>query len=126
MIPHRGSQTFISTIGHLDARLDLKFLTQGDFKPQLGNRALMDLCIMSSKLAYENPKLIQNVVTTRWNMHFVHFYDCWNGNTNHCIINLSTVKILYFNFCYYAFSYLLASSFHRFPETDVHSSFHSM
>lgn len=81
MIPQRGSQTFISTIGHLDGRLDLKFATEGEFKPQLGNRALMDLCIMSSKLAYENPKLVQNVVTTRWKMHFVDFYDCWNGIT---------------------------------------------
>ncbi|CAK8544991.1 unnamed protein product [Lathyrus sativus] len=78
VIPQRGSQTFVSTIGHLDARLDLKFLTQGQFKPQLRNRDLMDLCIMSSKLAYENPKLVQDIVTSRWNMHFVDFYDCWN------------------------------------------------
>lgn len=79
VIPDRGSQSFVSTIGHLDARLDLQ-TTNGDeaFQPQMGNRALMDLCIMSSKIAYENPKLIKNVVNRHWNMHFVDFYDCWN------------------------------------------------
>jgi hypothetical protein len=77
VLPERGSLTFVSTIGQLDARVDLE---KQPFKPQLGNRAaLMDLCIMSSKLAYENPLFIQNVVNLRWMMHFVAFYDCWNG-----------------------------------------------
>jgi hypothetical protein len=79
VLPDRGSQTFVSTIGQLDARVDLQFMDKQPFKPQLGNRALMDLCIMSSKLAYENPLFIQNVVNLRWMMHFVAFYDCWNG-----------------------------------------------
>jgi hypothetical protein len=79
VLPDRGSQTFVSTIGQLDARVDLQFMDKQPFKPQLGNRALMDLCIMSSKLAYENPLFIQNVVNLRWMMHFVGFYDCWNG-----------------------------------------------
>jgi hypothetical protein len=78
VLPERGSQTFVSTIGQLDARVDLE---KQPFKPQLGNRALMDLCIMSSKLAYENPLFIQNVVNLRWMMHFVAFYDCWNGKS---------------------------------------------
>ncbi|XP_045794833.1 triacylglycerol lipase OBL1 [Trifolium pratense] len=83
VLPERGSQTFVSTIGQLDARVDLQFMTTEEeeepfFKPQLGNRALMDLCIMSSKLAYENPRFIQNVVNLRWMMHFVDFYHCWN------------------------------------------------
>jgi len=87
-IPERGSQSFVSTIGHLDSRLHLQ-TTNGDgtFQPQMGNRALMDLCIMSSKIAYENPKLIKNVVNHHWNMHFVDFYHCWNGmyNVLYCI-----------------------------------------
>lgn len=33
---------------------------------ELGNRALMDLCIMASKLAYENEKVVRNVVVQCW------------------------------------------------------------
>lgn len=106
VVPERGSKTFMSTIGHLDDRFDLKFVWEekgAAFKPQMGNRALMELCIMSSKLAYENPQLIRNIVNRHWKvtfsnsllfskfilysllsfnlqMHFVDFYDCWNGN----------------------------------------------
>ncbi|KAH7546981.1 hypothetical protein FEM48_Zijuj01G0258700 [Ziziphus jujuba var. spinosa] len=85
VVPQRGSETFISTIGHIDGRIDLyKGKSEGDvdfngsvseetrLRVELGNRALMDLCIMASKLAYENAKVIRNV------MHFVDFYDCWN------------------------------------------------
>lgn len=72
---------------------------------ELGNRALLDFCMMSSKLSYENEKVIRNVVTLHWKacyspslplfilfiplllcncflfaqMHFVDFYNCWNG-----------------------------------------------
>nr|ADJ67993.1 triacylglycerol lipase [Ricinus communis] len=90
VIPQRGTDTFISTIGHLDGRIDLykaeNLLEQIDdcnpveenIKPKMGHRALMDLCIMASKLAYENAKVVQNVVVHHWKMHFVDFYDCWN------------------------------------------------
>ncbi|GFQ08136.1 lipase [Phtheirospermum japonicum] len=74
-MPERGSETFISAIGHLDGRLDL-------FKEishiEMGNRALMDICMMASKLAYENDKVVKNVVDLHWKMHFVAFYNCWN------------------------------------------------
>ncbi|KAF5733460.1 putative Triacylglycerol lipase [Tripterygium wilfordii] len=65
-IPKRGTETFISTIGQIDGRIDLyraKYLVEevGDsayeereMKVEPGSRALMDLCIMASKLAYEN------------------------------------------------------------------------
>ncbi|KAF3451937.1 hypothetical protein FNV43_RR08033 [Rhamnella rubrinervis] len=79
VVPQRGTETFISTIGHIDGRIDL-FMGKSSgedvngsvsgetrLKIELGNRAFMDLCIMASKLAYENAK-----------MHFVDFYDCWN------------------------------------------------
>ncbi|XP_051119090.1 triacylglycerol lipase OBL1 isoform X2 [Andrographis paniculata] len=87
VMPKRGSETFISAIGHLDSRIDLfdvkTLSTQPEFEDkkwqlELGSRALMDLCMMASKLAYENAKVVRNVVDLHWKMHFVGFYNCWN------------------------------------------------
>ncbi|KAK4267117.1 hypothetical protein QN277_023944 [Acacia crassicarpa] len=93
VVPRRGTDTFISTIGHLDRRIDLyrgqelakAIIGGGDsmqrksiIKPEFGNRAFMDLCMMASKLAYENAKVIKNIVNHHWKMHFLDFYDCWN------------------------------------------------
>lgn len=79
-MPKRDSETFISAIGHLDGRVDLykidkqsKEINENDSDDnkvwqnvELGNRALMDLCMMSSKLAYENDKVVRNVVDLHW------------------------------------------------------------
>lgn len=75
MIPQRGTQSFLSTIGHLDGRIDLykgRYLVEqltgaSDMEEtsmnlELGNRALMDLCVMASKLAYENAEVVKYVV----------------------------------------------------------------
>lgn len=85
MVPRRGTETFISTIGHLDGRLDLykgrelvrANIVNGDsihresiFKPEMGSKALMDLCIMASKLAYENAKVIKRVVDHHWKVSY--------------------------------------------------------
>ncbi|KAJ4844088.1 hypothetical protein Tsubulata_027518 [Turnera subulata] len=90
VIPQRDTETFISTIGHLDGRIDLygaqKLLgtldahvsAENPIEAETGNRALMDLCILASKLAYENAKVVRNVIVQHWKMHFVAFYDCWN------------------------------------------------
>ncbi|KAI9117766.1 hypothetical protein K1719_011181 [Acacia pycnantha] len=93
VVPRRGTYTFVSTIGHLDRKIDLyrgqelakAIIGGGDsmqrksiIKPEFGNRALMDLCMMASKLAYENAKVIKNIVNHHWKMHFLDFYDCWN------------------------------------------------
>jgi hypothetical protein len=76
--PQRDTETFISTIGHLDGRIDLyrdeNLLEQLDNSvsaekiatKEIGNRALMDLCIMASKLAYENAKVVQSTVVQHW------------------------------------------------------------
>ncbi|XP_037497425.1 triacylglycerol lipase OBL1-like [Jatropha curcas] len=90
-IPRRGSENFISTIGQLDGRIDLYrtvILSEkvddsistdvNNIKADLGNRYLMDLSIMASKLVYENEKVIKHVVERHWKMHFVDFYNCWN------------------------------------------------
>ncbi|XP_041016415.1 triacylglycerol lipase OBL1 [Juglans microcarpa x Juglans regia] len=91
VLPQRDTGTFISTIGHLDGRIDLykgqSFLQEeeGDavfrersIRVEIGNRNLMDLCIMASKLAYENAEVVRNIVLHHWKMHFVKFYNCWN------------------------------------------------
>ncbi|KAM7480675.1 hypothetical protein LguiA_028888 [Lonicera macranthoides] len=90
VIPQRGSETFISAIGHLDGRIDLyknDLIVEGKDDPSFGergfqiqieNRVLMDLSMMASKLAYENPNVVRNVVNQHWKMHFVDFYNCWN------------------------------------------------
>ncbi|KAF5466260.1 hypothetical protein F2P56_016203 [Juglans regia] len=91
VLPRRDTETFISTIGHLDGRIDLykgQSLLQeeeGDavfrersIRVEIGNRNLMDLCIMASKLAYENAEVVRNIVLHHWKMHFVKFYNCWN------------------------------------------------
>ncbi|XP_023526823.1 uncharacterized protein LOC111790207 isoform X1 [Cucurbita pepo subsp. pepo] len=90
VVPQRGTDTFISTIGLLDGRMNLlneeqilegatdSVYEERGFRLEMGNRTLMDLCIMASKLSYENEKVIQNVVLRRWKMHFVGFYNCWN------------------------------------------------
>ena len=79
MVPERGTETFISTIGQLDGRINLYkgeslaenivasvYTEKTTTEEELGNRALMDLCIMASKLAYENAKVIREIVTDHW------------------------------------------------------------
>ncbi|CAN0877808.1 Triacylglycerol lipase OBL1 [Linum grandiflorum] len=82
VIPERGSETFISTIGHLDGRIDLfngaAAVRDQDFTFESNPEPLMDLCIMASKLAYENAKVVHSVVSLHWKMHFVGFFNCWN------------------------------------------------
>ncbi|KAL6495980.1 Triacylglycerol lipase obl1 [Orobanche gracilis] len=90
VMPERGSETFISAIGHLDGRVDLfktetfsEDISHGVFETnklpwEMGNPVLMDVCMMASKLAYENEKVVKNVVNIHWKMHFVAFYNCWN------------------------------------------------
>ncbi|XP_050234292.1 triacylglycerol lipase OBL1-like [Mercurialis annua] len=96
-IPKKGTENFLSTIGHLDGRIDLYKTTilsekvddsiaadvsnvksELGIRSELGNRYLMDLCIMAAKLVYENEKVVQNVVERHWKMHFAAFYNCWN------------------------------------------------
>lgn len=88
IIPQRDSETFRSAIGYLDPRLDLDkreiTVLNGDCNSgtaiiQAGSRYCAEVCVMASKLAYENELFVRNVVTKRWKMHFVEFFDCWNN-----------------------------------------------
>ena len=71
VMPQRGSETFISAIGHLDGRINLyksNYLVEGasGLQVEIGNRTVMDLCMMASKLAYENANVVRNVVNLHW------------------------------------------------------------
>lgn len=88
VMPHRGSETFISAIGHLDGRIDLytnNSLVEGisesasggkGLQSESGNRVLMDLCMMASKLAYENTKVVSNVVNYHWKARSSPLFLC--------------------------------------------------
>ncbi|XP_021720363.1 uncharacterized protein LOC110688007 [Chenopodium quinoa] len=85
VIPERGTTTFVSSIGHLDGRIDLNKTdnfgegsSSSNSRIEIENKSLMDLCVMASKLAYENASVVKEVVVNHWKMHFVEFYDGWN------------------------------------------------
>lgn len=81
--------TFVSTLGQLDGRISLfkewNFVehlegidsvnsgSSGKVEIELGSRGLMDLCVMASKLAYENAKVVENVVDLHWKASFVKY-----------------------------------------------------
>ncbi|CAL9026751.1 unnamed protein product [Prunus brigantina] len=72
-MPGKSSRTFVSFIGHLDKRVELdrniKF-TDGNY-----NAAL---CMMASKISYENKFYIETTVQDHWKMEFLGSYDFWN------------------------------------------------
>ncbi|KAM3390455.1 hypothetical protein ACQJBY_012198 [Aegilops geniculata] len=71
--PDRSSASYRSLTGLIDRRVDLdRSLAPGD------SRHHAALCVMASKVAYENEAFIRDVVTRRWQMEFVKFYNCWN------------------------------------------------
>ncbi|KAG0476193.1 hypothetical protein HPP92_013034 [Vanilla planifolia] len=83
VIPQRESPDFLSLIAHIDGRYELnRTFFIGDI-PALEPIPGVDinplsLCMMASKLSYENAAVIVNQVEKRWKMHFVRFFDCWN------------------------------------------------
>ena len=51
----------------------------------MGNKSLMDLCIMASKLAYENANVVEEVVVNRWKASILSFsliYQKGNSETS--------------------------------------------
>eukprot|EP01018_Ginkgo_biloba_P001333 Gb_19947 [translate_table: standard] len=86
VIPEKATDTYLSMIGHLDNRVYLNGRVL-DVPPvyanvEAGSRFCADLCIMASKLVYENENVVKNAVTNNWKMHFVDFFNFWNGAPN--------------------------------------------
>ncbi|KAJ1698566.1 hypothetical protein LUZ63_007078 [Rhynchospora breviuscula] len=87
-VPERDSEKYLSVVGYLDRRIELhKFYTEsnreeirkpGELPLQMEGEVMMDLCIMASKIVYENANVVQSIVNQNWKMHFVEFYDFWN------------------------------------------------
>ncbi|KAL6651549.1 hypothetical protein ACP70R_010474 [Stipagrostis hirtigluma subsp. patula] len=75
--PDTSSPTYRSLTGLIDRRVDL----DRSIEPT-DSRHDAALCVMASKLAYENEAFIRNVVTSNWQMEFVRFYNCWNEFQN--------------------------------------------
>ncbi|RLM66466.1 hypothetical protein C2845_PM16G22570 [Panicum miliaceum] len=75
--PDRSSPTYRSVTGLIDRRADM----DRSIKPT-DSRFDAALCVMASKLAYENEAFIRNVVTSHWQLEFVRFYNCWNEFQN--------------------------------------------
>uniref|UniRef100_A0A0D3G147 Fungal lipase-type domain-containing protein n=1 Tax=Oryza barthii TaxID=65489 RepID=A0A0D3G147_9ORYZ len=75
--PDRKSASYRSITGLIDPRVDLeRSITPAD------SRYHAALCVMASKVAYENEAFIRDVVTRRWQMEFVQFFNCWNEFEN--------------------------------------------
>ncbi|KAK8480479.1 hypothetical protein V6N13_126927 [Hibiscus sabdariffa] len=82
VIPKRGSGSYISIFGQMDKRVDLykakKLVgelheSQGIAQLEFSVPETMDLCMMASKLAYENAQVIENVVLHHWKASFPPF-----------------------------------------------------
>ncbi|KAI5067981.1 hypothetical protein GOP47_0016326 [Adiantum capillus-veneris] len=43
-----------------------------------GIKNMADVCVMASKIAYENERVIKKAVEETWKMNFVQYFDCWN------------------------------------------------
>jgi len=92
VFPNTEADNYLSIVGQLDPRCDLYVNTtkaaKADSKradalvfpdEDVGARATADVCVMAAKLAYENPAVVERVVKDVWGMHFVKFYNSWNG-----------------------------------------------
>ncbi|XP_024543842.1 uncharacterized protein LOC9654181 isoform X1 [Selaginella moellendorffii] len=91
VMPVEGSENYWSIVGMLDPRLELMTESSDDQKLQKsegssffevvpGSKVVADVCIMASKLAYENPAVVNKVVTQIWKMCLVNVFECINKN----------------------------------------------
>ncbi|KAJ7557290.1 hypothetical protein O6H91_05G120800 [Diphasiastrum complanatum] len=92
--PSDDPSRYYSLIGHLDWRTTLdrdlavehvgrstvdRTISKTLFpETKRGPLLMAELCVMSSKLAYENAEVIERIVKAEWKMDFVGQYDCWN------------------------------------------------
>ncbi|KAL1316252.1 hypothetical protein HN51_068477 [Arachis hypogaea] len=72
VVPDRKSSKFLSFIGNLDYRMRLGTMKREDC------RYYVYLAMMASKASYENEAFLEDIVTNKWEMEYVGFYNCWN------------------------------------------------
>ncbi|XP_051150856.1 triacylglycerol lipase OBL1-like [Andrographis paniculata] len=70
--PDKESERFASLVGNLDKRLNL------DTKMVVREEYFAALAMMGAKLSYENQSFVQKVVSNRWQMELLGFYNFWN------------------------------------------------
>lgn len=81
--PHQEDEDYYCLTGLLDPRQEL-CLQEGilsdvtNLGSDAGMKGMADVCVMSSKLSYENENVIKKVVEQVWKMNFVEYFDCWN------------------------------------------------
>ncbi|KAL0450351.1 UNVERIFIED_CONTAM: Lipase [Sesamum latifolium] len=73
VVPSKNSASFLSTIGHLDNRVEL----DKNIKPG-SNKYFATLSAMASKLAYENDELTKVTVEKTWKMEMLGTYSFWD------------------------------------------------
>ncbi|XP_043695373.1 triacylglycerol lipase OBL1-like [Telopea speciosissima] len=84
VIPNTNSADYQSIIGCIDDRKSLQNTYLSSLQmAKISAHAIkfinpLDLCIMASKVAYENEAYVKDIATNYWKMHFVGFYNCWN------------------------------------------------
>jgi len=72
--PDKNSSDFRSIIGILDRRIQL----DTDIKPADNSKYHAHLSIMAAKIAYENENAIKTIVTDKWKMEFLKYFNCYN------------------------------------------------
>ncbi|XP_023543970.1 uncharacterized protein LOC111803685 isoform X1 [Cucurbita pepo subsp. pepo] len=73
IIPDSSSAEYLSIIGHLDSRVRL------DEKIKAGDVNYFGaLCMMASKLVYENEAYVTQTVNHVWKMELLGFFNFWN------------------------------------------------
>lgn len=78
VFPLIGNENFVSPIGHLDSRRDLNDVDLSDFASGVIDawrkglhKPLLDLCMMASKLAYENKLALKSTVIFNWKARLI-------------------------------------------------------
>lgn len=62
--PVKESETFLSTLGHLDRRMDLDKSIRPDH-----TRYYSALSVMAAKISYENRAYVENTVKNHWKVY---------------------------------------------------------
>ncbi|KAG6595033.1 Lipase, partial [Cucurbita argyrosperma subsp. argyrosperma] len=78
-IPDSSSAEYLSLIGHLDSRVTLdQSIKPGDVN------YFGALCMMASKVVYENEAHVLQTVNDVWKMEFLGFFNFWNNYQEKC------------------------------------------